>query len=174
MHSAALNFSLVLALACAPVVQGAREQVVPDSLPSATRSQLAHQDFLYAIRMVETGNVYNCKPGRLGEQGPYQFRREVWTHYTRAPFTEARTPFADQVALEHYQWLVTRLESNGLTPTPWRIAAAWNGGVEAVISGRVPRASRDYASRVVNLIQDQQTMRIALTPRYRIQLASMP
>jgi hypothetical protein len=174
MHSAALNLSFVLALAFVPAAEAAREQVLPDTLPTASHTQLAHQDFLYAIRMVETGDVYNCKPGRLGEQGPYQFRREVWTHYTSAPFADARTPFADQVALEHYQWLAYRLKSNGLTPTPWRIAAAWNGGVEAVISGRVPRASRDYASRVVNLIEDQQSMRTALTPKYQIQLASVP
>jgi len=174
MQSAALNLSFVLALACVPPAKAGREQVLPDSIPSATRAQLAHQDFLYAIRMVETGNVYDCKPGRLGEQGPYQFRHEVWTRYTSAPFADARTPYADQVALQHYQWIVTRLRSNGLSPSPWRIAAAWNGGVEAVISGRVRRATRDYASRVVNLIEDQQSIRAALTPRYRIQLASVP
>jgi hypothetical protein len=174
MHSATLNFSFVLALACVPAAGAAQEQVEPVPVPSATRAQLAHQDFLYAIRMVETGNIYNCKPGRLGEQGPYQFRREVWTHYTHAPFADARTPFADQVALEHYRWIANRLQSNGLTPSPWRIAAAWNGGVEAVISGHVPRASRDYASRVVNLIEDQQSIRTALTPRYRIEFASVP
>ena len=174
MHSATLNLSFVLALACVPAAEAAREQVLPNSIPSATHAQLAHQDFLYAIRMVETGDVYNCRPGRLGEQGPYQFRREVWTHYTSAPFAEARTSFADQVALEHYQWLAYRLKSNGLAPSAWRIAAAWNGGVEAVISGHVPRASRDYASRVVNLIEDEQSIRTALTPRYRIQLASVP
>jgi hypothetical protein len=149
-------------------------QVVPEPVPSATRAELARQDFLYAIRMVETGDIYNCKPGRLGEQGPYQFRREVWTRYTHAPFAEARTRFADQVALEHYQWIAHRLQRNGLAPSPWRIAAAWNGGVEAVISGHLPRACRDYASRVVNLIDDQQSIRTALTPRYRIQLASVP
>lgn len=173
MQSAALNLSFVLALACVPAAKAVKEPAVPDSLPSATRAQLAHQDFLYAIRMVETGDVYNCKPGRRGEQGPYQFRREVWTRYTSAPFADARTPFADQVALEHYQWIVSRLRSNGLSPSPWRIAAAWNGGLKAVISGRVPRATRDYASRVVNLIEDQQSIRAALTPRYQIQLASL-
>jgi len=124
--------------------------------------------------MVESGNIYNCPPGRFGEQGPYQFRREVWNQYTRAPFARARTSFADEVAIQHYQWIATRLRSHGIAPTSWRVAAAWNGGVESVVSGRVPRATRDYASRVVNLVEEQQSIRAAVTPRYRIQLASLP
>jgi len=174
MHSATIKLSFVLALAIAPAAEAAQEQAVPETLPTASRTELSHKDFLYAIREVETGNVYDCKPGRLGEQGPYQFRREVWTHYTNAPFADARTGFADRVALEHYQWIAERLRSNGLTPTQWRIAAAWNGGVEAVISGRVPRASRNYATRVMNLVEEQQAIRTALTPKYRIQFASLP
>jgi len=173
MHRATLNLSFVLALACLPAAEAATEHV-PETLPSLSRSAQQHEDFLYAIRMVESGDNYNCPPGRFGEQGPYQFRREVWNQYTRAPFARARTGYADQVALEHYQWIVSRLKSNGMTPSPWRIAAAWNGGVESVISGRVPRASRSYATRVVNLVEDQQSIRAAMTPRYRIQLASSP
>jgi hypothetical protein len=173
MHHATINLSFVLALACVPASRAATEPL-SEALPRITRQSPLQTDFLYAIRMVESGDVYNCRPGKLGEQGPYQFRREVWNQYTQAPFAQARTAFADQVAQEHYQWIVKRLRSHGLAPTAWRVAAAWNGGVESVVSGRVPRAARSYATRVVNLVQDQAAIRAALTPRYRIEVASVP
>jgi len=173
MHHATLNLSFVLALACVPVSQAATVHAT-DAPPAQSRAAQQREDFLYAIRMVESGGNYNCPAGRYGEQGPYQFRREVWQQYTQAPFAQARTALADEVALEHYQWIVTRLRNRGLTPSAWRIAAAWNGGVESVVSGRVSRAARSYATRVVNLVEDQQAIRIAMTPRYRIEVARTP
>jgi len=173
MHHATLNLSFVLALACIPATQSASARV-PDAPHAQTGVTQQHEDFLYAIRMVESGDNYNCPVGRYGELGPYQFRREVWHQYTQVPFARAQTAYADQVALKHYQWIVTCLRNRGLTPSAWRIAAAWNGGVESVVSGRVTRAARSYATRVVNLVEDQQSIRIAMTPRYRIELARTP
>jgi hypothetical protein len=119
-------------------------------------------DFLYAIRQVESGDRYDGPAGRGGELGAYQFRQQVWYHYTQEPFAEARTPYADDVALRHYHWIAKSLKTAGLWATPWNIAAAWNGGVAAVRSGRLCRATRDYATRVQNLVSSRAAARRAL------------
>lgn len=129
-------------------------------------------DFLQAIRQVETGDNYNAPPGRLGEQGPYQFRREVWRHYTHAPFAQARTSLADVIAARHYDWIRRQLSQSGIAPSSWNIAAAWNSGVGAVRSGHIPSVSRDYANRVRNLMRDQVALRRSFTPQFHIAVAS--
>ena len=108
-------------------------------------------DFLYAIREVESGDRYDCPRGRAGEVGPYQFRPEVWRRYTDAPYSAAGTGLSDSVAARHFLRIVGRLVSHGFAATAWNIAAVWNSGERAVFTGRVPRATRDYASRVENL-----------------------
>jgi hypothetical protein len=113
----------------------------------------AVEDFLYAIRQVESGDRYDGPVGRAGELGPYQFGRGVWRQYTDAPFSGARTPMADEVAVRHFWRTVERLKSHGIEATAWNLAAAWNSGVRAVLSGRIPRSTRDYAMRVVNLTE---------------------
>jgi hypothetical protein len=129
------------------------------------------QDFLYAIRVVESGDNYNCPTGPYGERGPYQFRRAVWQEYTSAPFYRARTAYADVVAERHYDWIVHVLSDRGLRPTVYNVAEAWNGGVGAVIRGRIPSATRGYASRVVNIVEEEAHVRAAETPRYRVAYA---
>ena len=131
-------------------------------------------EFLYAIRQVESGNRYDLPPGKYGELGAYQFRREVWLQHTHAPFTDARTPFADTVARLHYEWITEHLRKSGTPATPWNIAAAWNSGVVAVNSGRIPHRSRDYANRVVNLYREGAALRARLTPSLRIAIAANP
>jgi hypothetical protein len=113
----------------------------------------AIDDFLYAIRQVESGDRYDGPAGPGGELGPYQFRRSVWHQYTEAPFSGARTAMADDIARKHFWRIVQGLTVHGVTPSAWNIAAAWNGGCRAVISGRIPRSTRDYAGRVVNLTE---------------------
>jgi hypothetical protein len=143
---------------------------------SAAQDTQPVADFLHAIRLVETGDNYNAPPGRLGEQGPYQFRREVWRRYTHAPFAQARTTFADRIAAQHYVWLREELAEAGVTPSTWNIAAAWNSGIGAVRSGRIPRATRDYANRVRNIMREdareEAAMRLAFTPHFHIAVAS--
>ena len=116
-------------------------------------------DFLYDIRQVESGDRYDCPKGRGGEVGPYQFRPEVWRHYTDAPASEAGTKASDAVAVRHFIKIVRQLVSHGISATAWNIAAAWNSGTHAVLSGRIPRATRDYASRVDNLTQYAASLR---------------
>ena len=129
-------------------------------------------DFLFAIRQVETGDRYDGPPGSRGELGAYQFRRQVWAMHTRVPFSEARTPYADEVAEKHYLWIAESLRSSGVADTAWNCAAAWNCGVDRVLSGRIPRNTRDYAQRVQNIIDDKAGLRRSLTPEFHIALAA--
>jgi hypothetical protein len=125
-------------------------------------------DFLLAIRQVESGDRYDCPPGPVGEQGPYQFKRDVWYQHTRENFRLARSRYADEVALMHYRWLKERLRKNDLEVSPWNLAAAWNAGVSAVVSQRIPRGTRDYANRVANLVRADAELRRRLTPVIKI------
>ena len=125
-------------------------------------------DFLYAIRQVESGDRYDGPPGPAGELGAYQFRRQVWAQHTGAPFTQARTSFADEIAAKHYQWIAETLRSSGVADTAWNCAAAWNCGLDRVRAGRIPRSTRDYAQRVQNIIEYQAAYRRSLTPQFHI------
>ena len=161
-----MKSKLPIALCCLILpVAGARAAFVHD-LP---QSEL---DFLHAVRQVESGDRYDCPPGRAGELGAYQFKREVWAKYTRSSFSQARTPGADEVAADHYAWIVSQLERRGILANPWNVAAAWNGGLKVVTDRRIGAATRDYASRVANLVQDEIRLRRSLTPEIRIALAS--
>lgn len=107
--------------------------------------------FLRAIAEVETGGNAR-KVGRLGERGLFQFRQATWRQHTTQSFRDAHTPaVAYDIASRHYDWILHELERNGKRATPFMVAAAWNSGVNRVVSGRIPSVSRDYAQRVVNL-----------------------
>lgn len=106
---------------------------------------------LEAIHKLE--NPQNSpKPGRFGELGAYQFRSSTWRMHTSIPFQQAiHRETSDNVAVMHYEWIKKSLEAARKPATPYNIALAWNGGVSAAISGRAPRAARDYAQRAANL-----------------------
>jgi len=106
---------------------------------------------LEAIHCVENpGNL--TRPGPYGELGAYQFREGTWRMHTKVPFRLALDRAAsDQVAVKHYEFLKRELEHAGIAVTPYMIALAWNGGLEAAVLGRSPRAAREYAERVANL-----------------------
>lgn len=73
--------------------------------------------------------------------------------HTKAPFSAALDRHtSDNVAVSHYEWLKRGLEQAHLPVTPYNIALAWNGGLDAVIAGKAPAAAHDYASRVVNFV----------------------
>jgi hypothetical protein len=109
---------------------------------------------LEAIHQLE--NPRNLtRPGANGEFGAYQFRASTWRRYTSVPFSRALERLeSDRVAVAHYEWLRRGFERAGLTPTPYRIALAWNGGFEAAVSGRSPAVAHDYAQRAVNLAEE--------------------
>lgn len=92
------------------------------------------------------------RPGPFGELGAYQFRVSTWRMHTTVPFSRALDrETSDRVAVQHYEWLKSRLEAAGKPATPYNIALAWNGGVAAAIAGTSPRVAHNYAQRAVNL-----------------------
>jgi hypothetical protein len=107
---------------------------------------------LEAIHQLENPHDLS-RPGPRGELGAYQFRRSTWRMHTKLPFERALERAAsDRVAVLHYEWLKRGLEQAHVEATPYNIALAWNGGLDAAISGKAPGVARDYAGRVVNLV----------------------
>lgn len=124
---------------------------------------------LRAINWVENPTNHS-RPGKFGELGPYQFRSATWRMHTRRPFSQAvQRAAADEVAVQHYEWLKANLERAGVDATPFNIAMAWNSGVNNVIKGRAPNVSYNYAQRVVNLVltfkEQQRSQPAPVTPR---------
>ena len=119
---------------------------------------------LQAINWVE--NPHNStRVGPRGELGPYQFRPSTWRMHTRKPFALAvQRQTADEVAVQHYEWLKRGLESNGIDATPYNIALAWNAGLERVVNGRAPASAQEYASQVSNMVQNLQARVVANSP----------
>lgn len=114
----------------------------------ARAAPIDREAFLKAVAEVETGG--NTKAvGRYGERGLYQFHRSTWRRYTNRSFYDAHDPeIAHDVAVQHFVWLYNRLSARGVQPTAYQMAVAWNGGLSRAISGRAPKATRDYARRV--------------------------
>jgi len=118
---------------------------------------------LQAINWVENPRN-STRVGPHGELGPYQFRLSTWRMHTRKPFALAvQREEADAVAVKHYEWLKRGLETEGIQPTPYNIALAWNAGLDQVVSGRVPAAAYGYAEQVNNLVAGLRA-RLASTP----------
>ncbi len=108
---------------------------------------------LRAINWVENP-TNQTRYGSKGELGPYQFRRDTWRIHTNKPFTLANDrATADEVAVLHYEWIKQGLTEAGIEPTAFNIAMAWNCGLGAVKSGRVPTVSYHYAEQVSNLAE---------------------
>ena len=86
---------------------------------------------LEAIHQIE--NPHNVtRPGPYGELGAYQFRAMTWAQHSRRPFTDALDRrWSDEVAVRHYDWLCERLTRNGLEPSLYNVARAWNAGLSS-------------------------------------------
>lgn len=101
---------------------------------------------LQAIALVETGNNPNLI-GRHGERGAHQL--------TPAVVREVGG-YCDASAARHLRRLERLMEHADITPTPYRLALAWNAGLGAVQRSRIPASSRDYAERVTNTFESLQ------------------
>lgn len=116
---------------------------------------------LQAINWVENPTNH-ARRGSKGELGPYQFMPTTWSLHTRKSFNLAVVrEHADDIAVRHYEWIRRELTGAGIDPNPYNIAMAWNCGVGAVKSGRIPRVSYHYAERVQNLVEMQRNRRAA-------------
>jgi hypothetical protein len=120
---------------------------------------------LRAINWVENP-TNQTRMGRYGELGPYQFRPATWRMHTSKPFNLAtQRAAADEVAVRHYEWIKRNLEQAGVKADSFNIAMSWNCGLDAVLSGRAPSASFNYARRVSNLVESfKDRQRSGLVP----------
>jgi len=116
---------------------------------------------LQAIHMVENP-TNSTRVGRAGELGPYQFRPSTWRMHTKKPFhLAANREEADRVAVKHYEWIKRNLERGGVSADAYRIALAWNAGLDAALQDRAPTSSRHYAERVQAIAEDLQKQQVA-------------
>jgi hypothetical protein len=106
---------------------------------------------LQAIHLVENPTD-RTGYGPRGELGAYQFRADTWRLHTKKPFRMALDrATSDEVAVAHYEWIKRGLIGAGIDANTYNIALAWNCGLGAVVSGRVPAVTYRYASQVKNL-----------------------
>lgn len=118
-------------------------------------------DVLEAIHQVENPND-TLRIGPRGELGPFQFRPVVWCRYTQKPFAlAADRAEALAVAEMHYEWIKRGLVRNGREVTPYSIGLAWNAGLCATLNGRASENSRQYATRVANLVEQDTKANVA-------------
>lgn len=102
------------------------------------------------------------RPGPFGELGAYQFRPATWRMHTKVPFRQALDRAeSDAVAVAHYDYLKRGLERNGRPATPYMIALAWNGGLDAAVKGNSPSVAHDYARRARNLAEELETRAVS-------------
>jgi hypothetical protein len=128
-------------------------------------SQAAERwETLQAIHLIENP-TNSTRIGRAGELGPYQFRPGTWKMHTKKPFRlAANRAEADRVAVKHYDWIKRNLERNGITASPYRIALAWNAGLDAALRDAAPASSHAYATRVQAIAEDLQQRQVAREP----------
>ena len=122
---------------------------IPVVMPSPNRLGEA---FLKATRMRESGG-HSGKIGHKGERGAYQFRYITWRQYSHRPFRDAHTAAADTVAHRHLEWISEGLARLGLAVTPYRLAVAWNAGLDALERGQISPATIEYATAVAALTE---------------------
>jgi hypothetical protein len=115
-------------------------------------SHAADRRILHAIREAE-GVKDPARRGPAGELGFYRITPGVWVQHTSAAFDRAASDhlLEERIAIRHLDWLERELVRGGHVPTPFRLALAWNAGLEG--SNRAPASAVDYARRVANLVE---------------------
>ena len=114
----------------------------------AQAQQAVHIDrLLDAIAAVESGN-HMAKVGLHGERSAWQLTRRAWSQVSKRPFSDAfDRRIAHEVALAYVLYLQAELTRRGDSVTPWRVALAWNVG----LNGLRTDAALGFASRVAAL-----------------------
>ena len=125
----------------------------------ATAAATDHIKMLECIAQLETGTVNMRRPcakiGAKGERSAWQISPAVWRVYCASPFPRASSDakLGLTVAVAHLHWLRLALERAGTPATPYNLALAWNAGLSAALSGKVPAGAHDYAARFVALYE---------------------
>lgn len=120
----------------------------------ATEEPIDLDTLLTCIAQVEGADTSHI--GSHGERSRYQITQAVWHDYTHEPFTAASSKhphdleLQHKVAMKHIEYLASRIDR----PSVYRIAAAWNGGINAVNKNRFNDRMASYAKRVRNLYRE--------------------
>jgi hypothetical protein len=114
---------------------------------------------LAAIAQRETPGGWNGRAGPAGELSAWQITPAVWRQHMGAqPLRDAWNILdARECARRHLAWLDTALRRHGYTPTPERLALAWNLG----LTGALRRALQPtpYAEHVGNIYLNTEVRR---------------
>lgn len=129
-----------------------RHTIVFFALALASVSHAADGRLLRAIRAAE-GVKDPAKVGAFGELGYFRIRSVVWQQHTTAAFARAAWDHAleERIAARHLDFLTRELTRSGQVPTPYRVALAWNAGLEGSSGKHTPASAYDYAKRVTNI-----------------------
>lgn len=113
---------------------------------------------LHAIALVETGGRAHVV-GQAGERGAFQMTPAV---------VASAGGYSERHAAKELRRIEAVMLHANIDPSPYNLALAWNAGVGAVVRGRAPESSYDYAQRVRNtylaLLPDPTAPRIGKTP----------
>lgn len=108
------------------------------------------------LSWVESPRGPGVMPGPAGETGDWQLTPAVRQDRGRELRARGERVTDETLARAQVVWIDRELRRHGMTPTPYAIAEAWNAGLTATVEHRVPAASRDFADRVRNLVEERR------------------
>ena len=125
------------------------------ALALASVSHAADTRLLRAIKTVEAVRQPG-KRGPAGELGYYRITPGVWSQHTTAPFARCGLDekLEEWVAARHLDWIERELVRTGDGPSIFRIALAWNAGLNG--SADAPVSAKNYAKRVEALYREMK------------------
>ena len=123
--------------------------------PTILAEPLDVERMIWALKLAENWDGHSI--GKRGERGPLQFTASRWHELTVLHFSCAMHGgnVYDVIAARHVLDLIAQCEQIGAHPTAYMIGALHNAGRAAVVSGRFPKAKKDFAQRVQNLYDDK-------------------
>ena len=119
----------------------------PVAIVSQAQQAVQVERLLEAIAAVESGGKM-AKIGLHGERSCYQLTKRAWMQVSKRPWYDAfDRRAAHEVAAAYVRYLIAELARRGEEVTPWRVALAWNVG----LNGLRTDAALGFASRVAAL-----------------------
>ena len=119
----------------------------PVAIVSQAQQAVQVERLLEAIAAVESGGKM-AKIGLHGERSAWQLTKRAWQQVSKRPWYDAfDRRAAHEVAAAYVRYLIAELDRRGEEVTPWRVALAWNVG----LNGLRTDAALGFASRVAAL-----------------------